>query len=505
MSEGTDVNILVVDDEQYVCGIIEETLTAEGYRVTALTDPAQALKHLEENPVDLVLTDLVMGEYSGVQIIDTALAEHPDAMVILMTAHPTVQTAISVLKKGAHDFLVKPFKLELLKAAVRRGLQHQRIYRENLRLKEQMQFLRIANVINAVGDIEKYLKMLARCCKQELSADAVGIIEVDRRTRDIVCKVCEIDRDEHVPVVLDEGTLLKFAYTRSSKPIIETRPAADSPRPTRRITISQPIFIRRRFHGVINLLLHRRFGPVTQGQLDLLTILTNSAASAIANSCLYKDLQESYLYAIRALANSIEARDQYTRGHTERVCKIAEQVARRMGWDDSRIRNLIMGCTLHDIGKIGVPDSILNKPGRLSDQERQRMMVHPEVGLQIIKGIDLFKPAVPYIIAHHERYDGSGYPGGLKGEDIPVEGRLLAAVDTLDAILSDRPYRAGAEMEVAVQEIRMNQGTQFDPDIVKVLLEVIRDGVIDFDRMYLQRPKATSQAIPKPEHEKAPA
>ena len=484
MADFNGANVLVVDDEGYICNIIVESLAQENYNIIALTDPAEALDYIKNNPIDLVLTDLVMGEYTGVQLLDTTLEEHPESIVILMTAHPTVQTAISVLKKGAYDFLVKPFKLEILRATVKRGLRHQMIYRENVRLKEQVEFLKIANATSAVADMEKYLKRLAGSCKKELSASAVGLIEIDPKSKEVVREIYQTDSDEYLPHVLNEESLKQFKGGRGNEPLIETEEVTIRNKTTNRIFISQPLMVRRRLYGMINILLHKKFDRVSPGQLNVLTILTNSASSAIVNHHLYQDLQRSYIEAIKALTNAIEARDQYTRGHTDRVCQIAELVARRMGWNETQIHDLIMGCTLHDIGKIGVPDSILNKPGALTDEERELMTDHPEVGLKIIKGIELFKPAIPYIYAHHEKFDGTGYPNGLKGEDIPIEGRLLAVVDTLDAILSDRPYRRGIDLDFALNELNINKGTQFDPVIVDILLEVIAMGQINFVELY---------------------
>ncbi|MGH8015457.1 MAG: HD-GYP domain-containing protein, partial [Candidatus Zixiibacteriota bacterium] len=223
---------------------------------------------------------------------------------------------------------------------------------------------------------------------------------------------------------------------------------------------------------------------VTPGELHILEILSNFAASAIANWRMYNDVQKSYMNAIKGLANAIEARDAHTAGHTDRVCKLAEVVARHLGWNESRIKDLMMGCTLHDIGKIGVPDSVLNKPNRLTKAEYEKMISHTELGLRIIEGIELFEPAIPYIVSHHERFDGRGYPAGLKGEKIPIEGRLLAVVDTFDAILSNRPYRAGASLKHAIAELQNNKGTQFDPQMVEALFEVIRLGRVDIDILY---------------------
>ena len=166
------------------------------------------------------------------------------------------------------------------------------------------------------------------------------------------------------------------------------------------------------------------------------------------------------------------------------MTRLAEQVALYLGWDEGQLFHLRVGCTLHDIGKIGVPDAILNKAGRLTSAERKKMQNHPKLGLKIVQGISVFKPAVPYIIAHHERYDGMGYPKGLTGREIPIEGRLLAVVDTFDAILSDRPYREGASVDVAVNELVEHSGAQFDPELVDAFLKVLHAGVIDIEDMY---------------------
>ena len=477
--------ILVVDDEEYICRIIVESLSDEGYDIVSFSDPAQALAYLANNPIDLVLTDLVMGEFSGLQILEAALDNDPDTIVILMTAHPTVQTAISVLKRGAYDFLVKPFKLELLNATIKRGLGHQKIVRDNLSLKGQVDFLKVANTyFGSELDLDKYLRLVLGSCNTELSAAASAVIEYDPDTGEVVREIHTARDDSLAKIVLDQEHIGKFMGDASPVPCVSREPYESRGRQMYRILINSPIVIRRQFHGLINVLINSRSERVPQGQLDVLSILSSSAASAIANHRLYRDLENSYLQAFRGLANAIEARDTYTAGHTDRVTRLAEVIARHIGWSDSQIMTLQMGCTLHDIGKIGVPDAILNKADKLTDDERDSMMQHPQLGLQIIRGIDLFQPCTPYIIAHHERYDGTGYPEGLKGEEIPVEGRLLAVADTFDAIMSDRPYRKGAELSIAVRELVNNSGRQFDPKLVKVFLDILRSGKIDLREFY---------------------
>lgn len=206
-----------------------------------------------------------------------------------------------------------------------------------------------------------------------------------------------------------------------------------------------------------------------------------------------EDLRKSYLHERQqreqliqsqrataiTLAKAIEKRDRYTGGHTDRVTEYAKLTAKQLDWPEERLAVLELAGHLHDVGKIGVPDAVLNKPGKLTVEEFEMMKAHPEIGEQIIRGIDFLEALVPYVLYHHERYDGKGYPKGLSGEAIPIEGRLLAVSDTFDAMTSSRPYRKQLDPERAIEEIKRCSGTQFDPNIVVVFLEIWRAGLLD--------------------------
>jgi putative nucleotidyltransferase with HDIG domain len=227
-----------------------------------------------------------------------------------------------------------------------------------------------------------------------------------------------------------------------------------------------------------------RSRPFTTGDLQSLSIISSKAASAIENSRLYDQLETAYLSTIRALANAVEARDCCTRGHTERVTHIAEVMARHMGWSEEQMKWLTIGATLHDIGKIGVPDCILNKPGPLDHEEYEVMRQHPEMGARMLDGIPFLKPILPYVLYHHERWDGSGYPRGLKVNEIPLEGRLLAIADTVDAVLSNRPYRKANTPEKAIEELTRFKGVQFDPVLTDMFIDLWKAGGIDLKSLY---------------------
>jgi putative nucleotidyltransferase with HDIG domain len=175
---------------------------------------------------------------------------------------------------------------------------------------------------------------------------------------------------------------------------------------------------------------------------------------------------------LSVLSGAIEARDPYTRGHSARVTALAEAVARRLGWNQERLASLRIGGPLHDIGKLTVSDEVLRKEGRLDPSELEEIQKHPKAGAKILLRMSTLREALPYVLYHHERWDGTGYPSGRAGEAIPLEARVLAIADAFDAMTSDRPYRRALTHREAVAEVKRCAGTQFDPEIARVFLEL---------------------------------
>lgn len=187
---------------------------------------------------------------------------------------------------------------------------------------------------------------------------------------------------------------------------------------------------------------------------------------------LYADLEESYESTLEALITALDFRDNETHGHSRRVVEYAVLVAATLGVEEPDLTWIRRGAILHDVGKIGVPDAILRKPGKLDASEWDEMKKHPEMGYRMLKHIRFLAPALDIVYCHQERYDGSGYPRGLKGEEIPLGARIFAAVDTFDAMTSDRPYRAALTIEAARDEIRRFSGIQFDPKVAAAFLAI---------------------------------
>jgi HD-GYP domain-containing protein (c-di-GMP phosphodiesterase class II) len=182
---------------------------------------------------------------------------------------------------------------------------------------------------------------------------------------------------------------------------------------------------------------------------------------------------------LAALSQAIEARDPYTSGHSERVSSLAQVVARRLGWKSSRLGAVKLGALLHDVGKLNLDDAVLRKPGPLDDREFGEIKRHPLAGARLIRGIEALRPALPYILFHHERWDGAGYPTGRSCEQIPLGARIVAVVDAFDAMISIRPYRPPLPVQAAIEEVHEGAGTQFDPGVVHAFLGLWSEGELN--------------------------
>ena len=241
-------------------------------------------------------------------------------------------------------------------------------------------------------------------------------------------------------------------------------------------SICVPLKTRKGVIGVVNLNRKEDANPFTEDNLKLLFTMANDVAFAIENATLYQNLHESYLSIIRALVSALELKDSHTRGHSESVTRYAVALAKKLKLFPQEIESIEVAAILHDVGKIGVQESILNKPGKLNDEEWKEMKRHPEFSYKILKEVNFPWEIKPVIYAHHERYNGKGYPARLKGEKIPLGARILAVADTFAAMTSDRAYRKGLSKEMAIEELKRVAGTQLDPELVKVFVEMLMSG-----------------------------
>jgi putative nucleotidyltransferase with HDIG domain len=214
----------------------------------------------------------------------------------------------------------------------------------------------------------------------------------------------------------------------------------------------------------------------TGEDVRLLSTIANHLTISIGNTELFASLQDAYLATVRSLAAAVDAKEPYMRGHSERVAVFARATAEHMGMSHEQRTALEMAAYLHDIGKIGISELILRKPGPLDEEETATMRHHPLIGANILRPVAFPWPIAPVVRHHHERYDGTGYPAGLRGEEIPILARVLSVTDAYEAMTADRPYRTGLSHEGAIAELRRCAGTDFDPRVVEALIEVLAEG-----------------------------
>jgi hypothetical protein len=220
---------------------------------------------------------------------------------------------------------------------------------------------------------------------------------------------------------------------------------------------------------------------VSSYDMQLLEAAAAYSASFLENACLFRDQQAMVLGSLKALTAAIDAKDRYTCGHSERVALLGRGLALAAGLEPAQAERVHMCGLLHDVGKIGVPEAVLSKPGRLTDQEFALVKLHPEIGYRILKDIPMLEDLLPGVLHHHERFDGKGYPHGLIGEEIPLFARILALADTFDAMSSNRSYRSGMPREKVLAEIAKHSGSQFDPALAGAFARL---DLTEYDRAF---------------------
>jgi putative nucleotidyltransferase with HDIG domain len=331
--------ILVVDDELAVRSIVAALLEHNGYAVTTAASVDEALTHLQENPAfDLVMSDIMMPGTDGLTLLDRVCADHPGTPLVIFSAVNDINVATNAFRRGAIDYLLKPFERTELQNVVARAMERGRSRKQNVLYRQNLEDI----VSSRTGRLRETMQ----------------------------------------------------------------------------------------------------------------------------------DLERSYDNTLEAMGDALDLRDEETEGHSKRVTAYTIAIARAMGLNPDQLRVIARGAFLHDIGKIATPDSILLKPGKLDKEEMSIMREHCERGYEMVRKIPFLREAAEIVYAHQERFDGTGYPRGLRGEEIPLGARIFAIADTLDAMTSDRPYRKGTTFATAKDEIARCSGGQFDPKIVEVFLNM---------------------------------
>jgi response regulator RpfG family c-di-GMP phosphodiesterase len=488
--------ILVVDDEKVIREILCEFLALEGFLVRSVEDGERALSELRMRPYDIVISDLKMPNVSGIELLEKIRAENLDVLTVIMTGFGTVETAIEAMKKGAYDYILKPFKVEEVVHIVQRGLDRQRLQAENIRLKEALTLYRVSEAIATSLDADHVLDVILRASLDEVEGDVATLHLQDPATGRYEERVQlasgngETIKSGSLPSPDTKELLLNF---QRGAPILAHGLKANrfftSQSGDKQLVsyVSVPLQVASRVIGMLNVFSFTRGKKFDEGARKMLTILASRAASAIENSRLYDDLvvkneelsqanqslEENFQQTVAGFAQALEESDLYTRGHSERVAMYSEITARGLGLKNDEIHVIVQAGLMHDIGKIGIRYEMLNKPGKLTKEEVEVFREHPDKGKRILEPIPCMRNLIDGAWCHHEFFDGCGYPRGLAKQKIPLVGRIVAIADAYDAMTSDRAYRKALKHEVAVSEIERCAGTQFDPEIAELFLNVI--------------------------------
>jgi putative nucleotidyltransferase with HDIG domain len=459
--------VLVVDDEPFIRDILADFLAMEGYSVRTADDGRGALAELRNAPFDVIVTDLKMPNIGGLELLREVTVAYPSTLTVIMTGFGTVETAIDAMKQGAYDYVLKPFKADEIIQVVSRAVRQRRLTAENLRLREAVSLYKVSEAISASLSMDEVVTTITDATVGDAHADWVetwlddGEGSFSPRDTGI--------REGFESPALELSLPLVQARLKDNKAVLEHTEraaafflSADLPRVES--LILAPLLTRGRQLGFIAAASFSTGKAFDEGKRKMVSMIASRAAAAIDNAELYQNLQATFAQTIQSLARTIDKMDRYTSGHSERVARYAQRLARQLGLDEGQIEVVRQAALMHDIGKIGCVMN-LNKPNKLTQDEYEAFKRHPAIGKDILDPIQFLQPVIPGVHLHHERWDGRGYPLGLSGSQIPLIARIISVADTYDAMTSNRAYRRAMPHEVTLDELGRCAGHQFDPDV----------------------------------------
>ncbi|MGD9180597.1 MAG: response regulator [Desulfobacterales bacterium] len=498
--------ILFVDDEESILSVSSEYFQRKGYQTLTAKDGFEALKILEHETVDCCFTDINMPEMNGLELAEKIRINDNTMPVIVMTGYPSLENTIQTIKNGVVDFLIKPVNLNQMELSVQRVIQQRKLFVENVLLKKEVESKKRLEKLNQ----ELLYKVEELNILNEIMGNFATIsssTDVFKRAVDMALEIAHADLTHFYVIneTVQEPVKVSSALTESdcsaASPNWKTdyahsqtsANAALKPLKSKLIMevvsdqipllISEntggnglpaeinsamivPLKIRDKVFGVITAIVNQGHKRFAEKDLYYLSFLAQSAAQAIENLALYENIYENLFATLYAFVKAVEARDLYTQQHSSRVTGLSLILGRRLGCTKEELDILNFAGHLHDIGKIGIRDDILLKPGKLTNDEFEKIKDHPVIGANILEQLGLWEKERQIILRHHERFDGSGYPDGIKQKDIPFLARILSVADVYDAMASDRAYRQKMEDTVIIKIINEGDGTQFDPDVV---------------------------------------
>jgi putative nucleotidyltransferase with HDIG domain len=477
--------ILIVDDDPLVRSALKDILAGVGgYEVDVAVNGLEGLNKIAKDEYDMIFTDLTMPKVNGMDLLKETRKMNSSLPVIVITGFSTIENAVLAMREGAHDFLTKPFKIDRVISLAKRITGERKLlndmavkddYKASVerlnaelfkRLQEASIFQSLSGEFDSLySNADIYGKIAEMATKLLIVRESsFGIIEGGYLR--IKSAVGVAKKDVPVAHSILEAVADKRRYSIASPG--EINPHTGEPLSSSLLSI--PLSINNEVFGVLNLADKADGTSFSEGEIYLALNFAKKAELRIENNALYDVLYENLVSALKSLVITIEARDPYLRHHSERVTSFSLEIAEVMGLSEDDKEAIRFGGYLHDIGKIGVRDTVLLKSEELSPEETEEVRLHTVIGDNIMKPLNFFEKEKPLIRNHHERFDGSGYPDGLAGEGIPLTVRVLAAADAYDAMTSSRPYRKARSQRYAIEEISSGAGSQFDAEVVRAFL-----------------------------------
>ena len=490
-----NLNILVVDDEECILDVFKRYFESEtNHTLFTASDGFEAFEIIRSESINCCFTDLAMPKLDGLELTRKIYQYDNTIPVVVMTGYPSMDIAIETLKNGVVDFITKPFQMEQILPTISKVINARSNFVENILLKEEIKKSKELAAINKelhgkIKEVETINLILQKMDQAANSQDLFNILvnlsgkitpcdeahfcffTQEMKNYEVITSFFKDKSNKRDGVVYIEKEIAK-KIGRDGIPYLIKGKNGDGN------IIAIPLKIRSRVFGMLTSIIDNEDRYFSEKDIYYLNFLVDKASSSIENLALYENIYENLFSTLYAFVEAIEARDPYTKQHSASVSRYAISIARKNGCSQEEIAKLNISGNLHDIGKIGIPDNILLKPGQLTDVEYKIIKKHPVIGSNIIGHLGMWTDEQDIIRHHHERFDGKGYPDNLKGEDIPFLARILSVADVYDALTTDRSYRQKMSDDDAAEIIKENSGSQFDPTIVDVFLDLHSKGEI---------------------------
>ena len=483
------LSVLVVDDNASLLRFLVSAFAANGCTVSQAAAAEQALQLIGQQGFDLVVSDIKMPGLSGLDLLRAVKGKQPGTPVVLITGNPSVNSAVFGLRHGAYDYLPKPFSIREIQQLLARVRSDRQKWDGQVPLPagltEELSRRQVGvEVLFRIGDLAlqgletgAFVDEVLRLIGHSVRADASLVL-----LRDEEGGFSSSQQGEAALVTRLLGLLQRSFEELIATGGKEILPLPTSGQPLEAVAAVIPGL--GRCMGIVCLAREAATGGFLPDEREMLLGYAQTTAVALQKLLLRENVERNLVDTITAFVNAIESKDPYLKGHSSRVSLYAGEVALALGMTGDLVDVVRRGAMLHDLGKLSIMDTILRKPERLTAEEFGIIKSHPVVGAKILEPLRLLVRETCAVRHHHERFDGSGYPDGLRGEDIPLVARVVTVADVFDAITSNRPYRTALPLPAAREEIARGCGSHFDPVVAEAFLRLPLARLEEINRHY---------------------